>query len=99
MSVRYLRTPRAAVALDGPAAPAYAPPQDTAAPCRSGIRWATRAFQGRLGHYVAVKLVHHALQVGIRRPTGQLDWVPVELAMTSRDADDWSRTGFQGRSS
>jgi|SoiMethySBSTD1v2_1073268.scaffolds.fasta_scaffold493950_2 hypothetical protein len=57
------------------------------------VLWARKSFPGRFGTYVAVRLRHGRLSVGIRHP-GFVEWVPAERALRESEAAAWARSGF-----
>ncbi len=59
----------------------------------SVVLWAKKPFPGRFGRYVAVRLRHGRLSVGIRHP-GFVEWMPAERALTEQEAGRWARSGF-----
>lgn len=58
------------------------------------IQWATRAYTGKLGRYVAVKLRQGTLLVAIAETGVPLKWVRADSALTETQAREWLRTGF-----
>ena len=59
----------------------------------SQVLWAKKSFPGKFGRYVAVRLRHGRLSVGVRHP-GFVDWIPAERALTLQEAERWARSGF-----
>ena len=57
------------------------------------IIWANKTYSGRLGRYVAIRLLADALTVAVRH-RDMVEWVPVRKALTDSEADRWARTGF-----
>ena len=57
------------------------------------VLWARKPFSGRFGSYVAVRLRHGRLAVGVRHP-GFVEWLPAERALSEREAALWARSGF-----
>ena len=57
------------------------------------VLWARKSFPGRFGTYVAVRLRHGRLSVGIRHP-GFVEWVPAERALRESEAAAWAPSGF-----
>lgn len=59
------------------------------------VRWARRAFDGRLGRYVAVRLRNGLLQVALRDADGALMWVDASKALSAAESRRWLQTGFE----
>ena len=57
------------------------------------VLWARKPYLGRFGTYVAVRLRHDRLSVGIRHP-GFVEWMPAERALRESEANAWARSGF-----
>ena len=60
----------------------------------SQIQWACRAYTGKLGRYVAVRLRQGILFVAIAETGRPLRWVRADSALTEAQAQAWLRTGF-----
>jgi len=97
-----IRTPYASVWVDelsttNPlASPAIRPAIVPAVSARKAaqVRWATRAYVGRHGRYVAVRLSGSTLAVAIAEPGGALRWVPAATALSTAEALAWLHAGF-----
>lgn len=74
------------VSPPAPSAKAVVPPPQ--------IQWASRAYTGKLGRYVAVKLRQGTLHVAIAETGVPLKWVRADSALTEMQAREWLRTGF-----
>lgn len=59
----------------------------------SNILWAHKPMQGKLGCYVAIRKIDGKLQIGIANDR-HLFWVDSDTALTKREAQTWSQTGF-----
>lgn len=68
------------------------PPPQPKAPAQ--VRWATRAYTGRLGRYVAVRLKGDVLEVAVAQPHTPLRWVRATTALTTAEASSWLAWGF-----
>lgn len=96
-----IRTPFASVWVDQisstdspvtPTAPVTAPATAVRKPAQ--VRWADRAYVGRLGRYVAVRMRGDVMDVAIAQPGAIPRWVPVSSALTSAEAREWLASGF-----
>lgn len=97
-----IRTPLASVWVDqptpaltssiAPVAPAAAPVIAVRKPAQ--VRWADRAYAGRLGRYVAVRLRGEKMEVAISQQGCAPYWVPANSALTSAEARQWLAQGF-----
>ena len=58
------------------------------------IIWANKAFLGRYGRYVAIRLKGRSLSVAVRHHD-MLQWIPAHEALTwGAKPKRWARTGF-----
>jgi hypothetical protein len=97
-----IRTSVASVWVDDtPACPASSPSVPSASPAlppapktAAQVRWATRAYAGRLGRYVAVRLKGDVLEVAVVQPHTPLRWVRAATALTTAEANSWLAWGF-----
>jgi len=97
-----IRTPLASVWVDQPALdhPSSTPPAAPAATPTIAVRkpaqvlWAGRAYTGKLGRYVAVRLRGDMMDVAILQPGASLRWVQASSALTSAEAREWLAQGF-----
>jgi hypothetical protein len=97
-----IRTPLASVWVDqsvaalpsstASAAPVAAPAIAVRKPAQ--VRWADRAYAGKLGRYVAVRLRGEVMDVAIAQPGSAPHWVPASSALTSAEAREWLVKGF-----
>jgi hypothetical protein len=97
-----IRTPLASVWVDQPVVnspsaiepPAPAVPPAVAVRRPAQVRWADRAYTGKLGRYVAVRLRGDKMDVAILQPGSAPHWVSAGSALTSAEAREWLVTGF-----
>lgn len=101
-----LRTPLASVWIDdvtpvtdhlnatsAPAATASSPKVSVRTQ-PSSIRWANKAYAGKLGRVVAVRLRGDVLQVAISSPEQPLYWVQLSQVLTEAQASKWLKESF-----
>lgn len=77
--------------VDRPPAPSHQLPPSRES--NSTILWAHSPLQGKLGSYVAIRKIDGKLQIGIANDR-HLIWVDSDTALTKREAQTWSQTGF-----
>lgn len=77
--------------VDRPPAPSHQLPPSLGS--NSTILWAHSPLQGKLGCYVAIRKIDGKLQIGIANDR-HLFWVDSDTALTKREAQTWSQTGF-----